>query len=240
MHQRRLVLAGLLISATFGVATSPVQAAATNAVAAWSMNESPGASTMTDSSGNGLNGSVGSAVVTGRVANGVVFYHWDSDSALYQPPAKPERVVRVPDDASGRLDPGKADFAATVRFRTKQGHNNIFQKGQTGNVGGFWKVEMPSAGVVSCLFRGADGNKAVNSGVGLNDGQWHTIRCERSADRVVMTVDGGNIVRRGFGPTGLINNNKPLAIGGKSSCDQVNTMCDYFVGDIDYVTIERG
>jgi PKD repeat protein len=54
-----------------------------------------------------------------------------------------------------------------------------------------------------------------------------------------MYVDG---VRRSrsTGPTGTIANTWDLTIGGKGTCDQVKTTCDYFVGDIDYVRIEKG
>ena len=79
----------------------------------------------------------------------------------------------------------------------------------------------------------------MNSGVPLNDGQWHTVRCERTATKVVMTIDGIK-KRTGTGPTGSISNSAPLAIGGKSTCDQIKITCDYFVGDIDFVRIEKG
>ncbi len=73
----------------------------------------------------------------------------------------------------------------------------------------------------------------------LNDGQWHTIRCERTATKVVMTIDGTK-KRTGNGATGAITNTSVMTIGGKVNCDQVKVTCDYFVGDIDYVRIEKG
>jgi hypothetical protein len=39
-------------------------------------------------------------------------------------------------------------------------------------------------------------------------------------------------------PTGTIANTRPLTIAGKLNCDQVNTTCDYFAGDLDYLKIE--
>jgi hypothetical protein len=71
----------------------------------------------------------------------------------------------------------------------------------------------------------------------VNDGAWHTVRCERTGSSVVMTVDGV-VTGRNRNPTGSIANTRPLAIGGKLNCDQVNTTCDYFVGDLDYVKIQ--
>jgi hypothetical protein len=65
------------------------------------------------------------------------------------------------------------------------------------------------------------------------------VRCERTVDRVTMTIDG-TITRKALGPTGTITNTVPLTIGGKLNRDQVTVTCDYFVGDIDFVTIEIG
>jgi PKD repeat protein len=218
--------------------TAPAGAAATETVASWQMNQGPGASTMSDSSGNGIHGSIGDAVETGVTVDGATAYRW-SNTQPNQPPAKPERIVQAND---GRLNPGTDDFAVTVRFRTTRNFGNIIQKGQSGNLGGYFKWQIPS-GKLACLFRGVDGDgdfvqKAVNSGTNLlNDGDWHTVRCERAGDRVTMTIDG-TITRRGNGATGSISNNAPLTIGGKLNCDQITATCDYFVGDIDYVLIE--
>jgi hypothetical protein len=77
----------------------------------------------------------------------------------------------------------------------------------------------------------------VSSKRSLNDGQWHVVRCERTATQVVMTVDGV-VTMRVRHATGMISNNVPLTIGGKLNCDQISITCDYFAGDIDYVTIE--
>jgi PKD repeat protein len=231
---------GVLMAATTLtiVDTAPVGAAATEVVADWRMNEGAGASTMHDSGPHGIDGAIGDAVQTGVSFGGATAYRW-SYTPPNTPPAQPERLVQV-DDA--RLNPGTDDYAVTVRFRTTRNFGNIIQKGQSGNPGGLFKWQIPS-GKLMCLFRGVDANgntvqKAVNSGTNLlNDGEWHTVRCERSGDRVTMTIDG-TITRRGTGPTGRISNNVPLTIGGKRTCDQITITCDYFVGDIDFVRID--
>jgi hypothetical protein len=146
-------------------------------------------------------------------------------------PLNPERVVQVNDSD---LNPGTRDYAITVKFRTTKPDGNMIQKGQSGQ--SFVKIEAHN-GLVSCLFRGASGSKSVNSGVALNNGQWHTIRCERTVDKVELTIDGTR-VRRGYGPTGNISNSLPMTIGGKVKCNQTTTGCDYFDGDIDRVVIE--
>ena len=218
--------------------STPVDAAANVPLANWQMNEGPGASTMVDSSGNGINGSIGSAVITGNNQNGVTFYRWTSTQPN-EPPTKPERLIQVNDS---RLNPGTRDYAITIRFRTTHDYGNMIQKGQSGAQGGYFKWQIPN-GKVGCLFRGrstsgAVQSKSVNSGdIPLNDGQWHVVTCERTATRLTMTIDNTR-TRKANGPTGSISNNVPLTIAGKKNCDQIETTCDYFAGEIDYIKIE--
>jgi Laminin G domain len=114
----------------------------------------------------------------------------------------------------------------------------LIQKGQSASPGGYWKLEQPN-GKISCLFRGSSGSSTASSGtVRVNDGRWHTVRCERTSSSVVMKVDGV-VTGRNSNATGSIANTKPLTIAGKLSCDQVNPTCDYFVGHIDYVKIQK-
>ena len=215
---------------------SPATAAATKTVALYDMNEAVGSTVLLDSSGNGLNGTIGSEV-TLRASYGGAIGHRFNYLAPNTPPAHPGHLDVVKDNL--KLDPERADYAVTVRYRTTRSFGNIIQKGQSTQVGGMWKWQQPK-GIVSCLFRGAAGETiSVNSGVPLNDGQWHTVRCERTATKVVMTIDGIK-KRTGTGPTGSISNSAPLSIGGKSTCDQIKITCDYFVGDIDFVRIEKG
>ena len=246
---RALAAAWMMVMALMSVSAAPAGAAATETLADWQMNEGVNASVMVDSSGNGIDGVIGDAVLTGQTVQGETAYTWDNTQPN-QPPAKPERLVQV-DNA--QLNPYSDDYAITVRFRTTRNFGNIIQKGQSGNLGGNWKWQIPS-GQLSCTFRGYDDNgnelqKTVNSGAPelgfevLNDGEWHTVKCERRGDRLIMTIDIGTPqqrVRTANGPTGNIANNVPLTIGGKVNCDQIIATCDYFVGNIDYVLIETG
>jgi laminin G domain protein len=150
------------------------------------------------------------------------------------PPTHPQHLVVVPDRAD--LDPGTRDYAVTVRIRTTYRFGNIIQKGQATVAGGNFKFQIPN-GIVQCLFRGSNGTIMVSSDRALNDGWWHTVRCERTSVRVAMTVDGEIVARRN-GWTGSISNSWPLSIGGKTDCDQTVVTCDYYAGDIDRVEIE--
>lgn len=233
--RRTLTAAGTALGLTLFWLPS-AQAADQTTVGLWNFDEPYGTSVARDDSGNGLDGTVGTEVETGVVFDGATAYRF----AYLQPntpPAHPEHIVTIPD--APQLDPGTSDYAVTVRFRTTRKFGNILQKGQSGAIGGMWKFQAPK-GIVHCLFRGSNDERATaGSGVALNDGQWHTVRCDRTATRVTMTVDG---VVTGIknGSTGNISNSKPLTIAGKPNCDQITISCDYFVGDIDYVRIEKG
>ena len=238
-----MVVAGALSTVLSVVTATPAQALSPVLLADWEMNEPPGAQVMVDSSGNGINGAIGSAVQTGSLVSGATAYSWDHlDSNA--PPPKPERLVQV---NNSRLNPGSRDYAVTVRFRTTHSYGNIIQKGQSQTPGGYFKWEIPK-GILMCLFRSRDqngnllGQKSVLSpaSMPLNDGVWHTVRCEKTVDRVTMTIDGTTTVQSSRGTIGSISNNSPLTIAGKLDCDQVDTTCDYFAGDIDYVHIEAG
>lgn len=217
----------------------PGGAVANQTTGLYEMNEPAGTGTrvLVDSSGNALNGTIGSDVLNGVSFNGAIGHKfpWVLPN---KPPANPNRLDQIPN--STLLNPGTRDYAVTVRYRTTQNFGNVIQKGQAGsvNTGGYWKWEQPF-GIVMCLFRDANTSVNAKSPIALNDGQWHTVRCERTATRLTMTVDDTHVVRRNARPHN-ISNTRPITIGGKLNCDQVEITCDYFVGEIDYVRIERG
>jgi Laminin G domain len=232
--RRRLVVVAVTMAGVLMMA-SAAHAAIDQPVAVWQMDEPAGSDTMVDSSGNGINGVIGADVRPGTVlSNGGTGYRFPYTKPN-TPPANPERLVVVQHD--DRLNPGAGDYAVEIRLRTTHSFGNVVQKGQATSPGGYWKFQQPN-GKISCLFRGSAGSSTASSGTTLiNDGLWHTVRCERTSSSVVMTVDGV-VTGRNFNPTGSIANTKPLTIAGKLFCDQVEVTCDYFAGDIDYVRIE--
>jgi hypothetical protein len=232
VSRARALLVGAVVLVAGALANAGVASAATTIVADWEMNEPPGSTTMLDSSGNNLSGAIGSAVVTGEVQSGETAYRWlGTNKAGYHP----ERLVTV---TSGTLNPGTDPFAITVRIYTGAGDQNILQKGQSGTAGGMYKIDMVK-GIVICMYRGADGNAAVRSNQTVWDHQWHTIRCERQPNGVTLTIDGGT-PKTTLHATGNIANSKVLSIGGKAYCDGgVTVQCDYYVGLIDSVVMER-
>lgn len=202
-------------------------------LAYWPMDEATGARTMRDATGHGFDGTIGRDVAVGLRSGdhiGYGFERLEPDT----PPARPGHLVIVPDD--DRLDPGSRDYAIGLRLRTRDHFGNIVQKGQATVPGGSFKLQIPS-GRVQCWFRGSRTSLLVTAPKPINDGQWHTVRCERTRDGVTLYIDRRPVASRA-GWTGPIANSWPLAIGGKTTCDQVDVGCDYFAGDIDYVAVD--
>jgi hypothetical protein len=232
MRSRQFFMVMLTATGLVAGTASQAEAFAGRTVALWEMNESAGARTMADDSGNHETGRIGDEVGVGARVSGATAYHFgrlDPDT----PPTHPGHVVTVADDSD--LDPGTRDYAVTLRLRTSGYFGNVVQKGQATVAGGSWKIQIPS-GIVQCWFRGSSGQVLVSSPRRYNDGAWHTIRCERTSDAVTLIVDGSTVAYRS-GRTGRIANSWPVSIGGKTTCDQVNVGCDYYYGDLDWVEI---
>ena len=228
---------GSSLTAAVAVAIAFAAPASAATLANWQMNEGSNATVMVDSSGH-VNGTIGSAVQTNFKFDGATGYHWVFTSPT-APPAKPERIVQA---NSSTLNPNSGNYTVVLRYRTTKHFGNIVQKGQAGSSGGYFKIENPN-GRLTCVFRGTNssGNfqrkQVVSPGV-LSDGQWHVARCARTASALTLTIDG-SVVATANGSSGNITNNRPISIAGKLNCDQVKTTCDYFTGDIDYITISN-
>jgi hypothetical protein len=236
---RRLasVAAALVVAAAGGALGGANTAhAAFRVVVNYQMNEPAGSRVMNDSGPNNIDGTIGTLLTAGATYGGATGYRYPF-SQPNQTPANRERLAVAPHNNA--LNPGASDYAIEFRYRTTRSFGNMVQKGQNKTAGGYFKFEQPK-GFMTCLFKGGNGQqRAVKSPVATNDGQWHTIRCERTAWGVKLWVDG-RLVKQLAGPTGTISNNKPLSIGGKYECNQTTITCDYFQGDIDYVKIEKG
>jgi hypothetical protein len=222
-----LIVVLLVGSASLG-ATSALGAE----IADWEMNEPPGATTMHDSSGSNLSGTIGSAVVTGVVSDRATGYQWLSGN---RSGVHTERLIKVD---SARFNPAIADFTVILRFRTAStGDQNIIQKGQARTIGGMWKIPL-FGGKVGCNFLGVEHRSAVWSNETVTDNEWHTVRCDRRTTGVTLTLDGGT-PKTNHRWTGSISNTWPLAIGGKPKCDPPDVGCDYYVGLLDRVVVSR-
>lgn len=227
------VISGALWSAPAQAAVAPI--------ADWQLNEESGP-VMVDASGNGLDGSIGSDVLVHQATPSGYGYRFLGDGRV----VNHERLVTLADDA--RLDPGTDTYAVTISFKTGALDPNILQKGQAGQTGGYWKLALQH-GWPRCHFRDAAGRTKAIGFVNdprpetkVADGAWHTLRCELSTTGVKLTIDYGEptaISKFISGTIGVIDNTRPLAIGGKYDCDAITVGCDYFAGLIDSITIER-
>lgn len=238
-------LRGILVPAAALLALVIPGTASAQVVADWQMNETTKANGLVDSSGNGLTGDIGREVLVGRsTGDGGLAYQFPGPHfAKYNP----EKLVLVPDDPQGRLDPGTSPYAVTIRFRTTAAKPNIVQKGQNNVGGGFMKLVLKN-GWPRCHFE--DGTQKI-SAIGfvktkvpkVNDNRWHTLRCERTLTGVRVTLDAGTpnaATKFKRGTVGNINNSNPFMIGGKAYCQAEGVTCDFFNGQLDWVRIEKG
>ena len=221
MKASRLLLtcamATCLILATF------VTAHAGTVVGLWHMDENSG-STMQDSSGNGNDGNL-TDVTLGLPGVSGTAYGFNGSTSL----------ASVPSNDS--LNPGNADIVLTAHVKFTgpflDDSYDIIRKGKAGTTGGEFKMEILNSGLLKCVFKGnvrlAD--KTAGSGQpALADGQWHTIRCLKTANTVTVKVDGYSASSNES--AGSISNTAPLRIGAKVPGD------DVYNGVMDEVSVE--
>lgn len=174
-------------------------------VALWNFDDPAGSSAAHDVSGNGHD-----AAIDARYSN-VEFGLVDSQVGTY---AHLDmgllRASSAPD-----LVPGSRDITVTVQIRTtySAGFSNFMQKGTYNNGRGFWKIEM-SRGHARCRFTGDVATVGFETPPVINDGQWHTITCHKTATYVEQLLDGVQTKRRNVA-VGAITNTDDVAIGGK-------------------------
>jgi hypothetical protein len=226
------ILALVLATPTFFSSVATADAANWSPVGDWKLNEPPGSTTAADYSGNGMDATIGDLVNVGMTSNNRTYVNFPSAGAW-----TPNDQRLILHDDNDMLDPGDSTYRIAIAFRTRTTGTNIVQKGQSGTVGGYWKLEVHN-GLASCFFRGGNGQQSgVGSGFRIDDGQWHKVVCTRYPDRTVMRVDGQWTGTR-WAPSGTVSNIKQLSIGGKAECGGT-VGCDYFVGDIDYLRISK-
>lgn len=221
--QRWSALVGVVVAATTMVGGSgAAQAATVNAV--WHMDD--GGSTMVDSSGNGLNGTL-SNVQTGQPGAVGAAYRF----------VAPRSRVDVP--SSALLDPGSAVFTVSMRVRfsvrptAAVGDYDLVRKGLSATAGGSWKVEILGTGKAFCQFIGSNAKLGLSRGPDLADGAWHSVSCRRSSTSIRLTVDGRNWSVAGS--TGTIRNSSAVVVGAKNSAGE-----DQYQGLMDELQVSAG
>jgi Concanavalin A-like lectin/glucanases superfamily len=204
------------------LAAVPVEAQAA-VIGTW-----PLASDADDSSGNGHDGITQNVDFTGGAAtfNG-------SSSRITVPYSK-------------ALSPGAADVTVSVEINTthRPGRGDAdFDLIRAEPKGKIYKVELFPHGKVKaqpqCIFHGSSGKVTLHAGPSLDDGNWHSIVCEKTANRVTLTVDGvqvgsANIVIGSI----KLRKNSPFALGYKPVPG--GTDGDFFNGLMRNASVEIG
>jgi hypothetical protein len=170
----------------------------------------------------------------------------------------PASRVEVPDADS--LDPKANDITLTARVKVNgtsldDDSYDVVRKGFVTTEGGDYKMEIkrvnadPTIGRLHCFFRGTledgtDDSVARVARPDVVDGNWHTLRCEKTSDKVVATVDPGTPSERSFTTTGSadsIENASDVWVGAKTvtlTRRGVERGDDVFDGSMDFVSIE--
>ena len=205
---RTVVAAGAAVLVFSGWGT-PRALAASTAVAVWLMDETSG-TTMSDSSGNGLNGTTSHVKMTG--ATGYVF-----------DPAARSKVV-VP--SSAKLNPGTSNFSYTVQLQSSHvpasgTDYDVLRKGIASTSGGEYKLEIVRAngqGRAFCLVKDSRGvGVSVRGTTNVTDGKVHTLTCTKTASGLTLKVDALTPrTKTVSGGLGSISNTTALVIGAKS------------------------
>ena len=141
---------------------------------------------------------------------------------------------------------GTNDFTVEAWFRTTTGLDegeSLMGKLDTVPVG--YRISYNSDGGSgsgwSCRYWDADGESYLNSGLALNDGEWHHIACSRytlkSGTTVDLYVDGVNIATNTFSSARNVDNSVNTLLGNTQF--GVGISSQYFDGDIDEVRISN-
>jgi hypothetical protein len=143
--------------------------------------------------------------------------------------------VTVPSAAD--LNPGNANLTVTIHLQTTGSPPpppadwDLIRKGVYTTAGGEFKVEFQQSGQASCGFKGSAGYSELIAGPALNNGQWHTIQCVKTASAIKLTVDGQTFSKSAT--LGSIANTDPVVLGSRPGAD-------WYRGALDDASIQVG
>jgi Concanavalin A-like lectin/glucanases superfamily len=188
-------------------------------VALWHMDETAG-SVAHDAVG-GHDGTLNAVTVGAPGFAGTAFAF--SGSAFVSVPSAPN------------LSPGSANLTITIHLRTTSVPAtpdwDLIRKGLFTTAGGEYKVEYQPSGQASCGFVGSSGTRELIAGPALNNGQWHTVQCVKTATAIMLVVDGQQFSMAGA--VGSISNSADMAIGARPGSE-------FFQGSLDEASVAVG
>jgi concanavalin A-like lectin/glucanase superfamily protein len=205
-------------------ATAVVQASSsgTGIVALWHMDETSG-STMFDSART-HNGALHS-IKLGLPGFAGLAYGFNGSSSY----------VSVP--SASDLNPSASNITITIHLNTTgtppppPADWDVIRKGLYTTAGGEFKMEFQQTGKASCGFKGSGGYAELISGPAINNGQWHTIQCVKTASAIKLIVDGQTFSQAAN--VGSIANTTSVVVGARPGSD-------WYKGSLDEASIQVG
>jgi hypothetical protein len=141
--------------------------------------------------------------------------------------------VSVPSAAD--LNPGSQTITITMHLKSTSVPAtpdwDLIRKGLYTSSGGEYKMEYQPTGQASCGFKGSSNYGELITGPAIDDGQWHTVQCVKTASAIKVVVDG-----QVFSKTitiGTIANSVAIPIGARPGSE-------YFKGSLDEASIQVG
>jgi hypothetical protein len=166
---------------------------------------------------------------------------FDGTSAFFGGASVNSRIT-VPYSAT--LVPGSRNVSATVEINTTAvpGTGGLdFDILRSSKAGQQYKIELfPKSGkaLALCFFSGALAHKQITAGPALNNGQWHTITCTKTATQMSLIVDG-ILVKTAAIQIGTITHKvTPLTIGWKPASGTKGE--DFYIGKLRNVSVSIG
>lgn len=213
-------------STGFSAATAVVVAASPppGIVAQWHMDETSG-TVMVDAVGS--HNGVLHAVQFGQPGFSGTAYGFNGTSSY----------ANVPAASATDLNPGSANITFTIHLQTTgtpppaPADWDLFRKGLYTTGGAEYKMEFQQTGQASCGFEGTGGYAELIAGPAINDGQWHTISCVKTATAIQVVVDGQVFSKAAN--VGSISNNSDVVIGARPGSD-------WYKGQLDEASIQIG
>jgi hypothetical protein len=92
-------------------------------------------------------------------------------------------------------------------------------------------MELQQTGQVSCGFEGTSGYTELVAGPAVNNGQWHTAQCVKTASAIEVVVDGQTYSKSAR--LGSISNTQALVIGAHPGTD-------WYSGKLDEASLQFG
>ena len=219
---RPFARSAVLVTAASALLLSTTPSRAGSVAALWHMDD---ASVMSDSSGNGNDGTTSAITLETPGYDGTGgAYSFDGSSS----------VVIVPNSDS--LNPGSSDvtMVAHAKFTDDPGptvgdYDLVRKKGKKVQ----YKMEIIRGARPYCIFGGDVDKAAISLRRNLADGEWHTITCSKTSSRISIQVDGGRTKAKTV-TIGSISNSGSVILGREGSTG------DWFAGQLDEVSILIG